>query len=120
MDDCLFCKIADGRIPGTIVYKDANVVAFKDIHPTAPHHMLFIPVRHISSLAELSVADSELLGQLFAAMAQVAHELHLTDPDRGYRVVSNVGPDAGQSVQHLHFHLVGGRQLGWPPFPVGE
>jgi histidine triad (HIT) family protein len=118
MDDCLFCKIADGRIPGTIVYQDKNVMAFEDIHPTAPHHILFIPKRHIGSLAELSAADGELLGQLFDAMAQVARQLGLTDPTRGYRVVSNVGPDAGQSVQHLHFHLVGGRQLGWPPFPV--
>src|SRR5215472_7586985 len=120
MEDCLFCKIADGRIPGTIVYRDeeGDVVAFKDINPAAPHHILFIPKRHIGSMAELTVEDGELLGKLFAAMTSVARELGLADPDSGYRVVSNVGPDAGQSVQHLHFHLLGGRQFGWPPFPT--
>jgi histidine triad (HIT) family protein len=118
MEDCLFCKIADGRIQGTIVYQDQDVVAFKDINPVAPHHILFIPRRHIGSIDDLTTQDSELLGKLFTAMAYVARDLSLAEPDRGYRVVSNVGPDAGQSVQHLHFHLVGGRQFGWPPFPV--
>ncbi len=115
MEDCLFCKIADGRIPGKIVYQDQDVVAFADINPVADHHILFIPKRHIASMAELSAEDSELLGKLFAAAAHVARDLGLADPERGYRFVTNVGPHAGQSVQHLHFHLLGGRAFGWPP-----
>ena len=117
MQDCLFCKIANGDISATIVYKDENedIIAFKDINPAAPQHILFIPRRHISSLAELTAEDGALLGKLFAAAADVARDLGLTDPARGYRFVSNVGPDAGQSVPHLHFHLLGGRTLAWPP-----
>lgn len=115
MEDCLFCKIADGRIPGKIVYQDKDVVAFEDIHPTAPHHILFIPRRHIASMAEITVEDGELLGKLFAAAAQVAGTLGLTEPEQGYRFVTNVGPNAGQSVFHLHFHLLGGRSFAWPP-----
>lgn len=113
MEDCLFCKIADGRIPGKIVYQDQDVVAFEDINPQAPHHVLFIPRRHIASMAELAPEDSELLSKLFAAAAHVASDFGLTE--RGYRFVTNVGPDAGQSVQHLHFHLLGGRRFSWPP-----
>lgn len=113
MEDCLFCKIADGRIPGKIVYQDQDVVAFEDINPQAPHHVLFIPRRHIASMAELAPQDSELLSKLFAAAAHVASDFGLTE--RGYRFVTNVGPDAGQSVQHLHFHLLGGRRFSWPP-----
>lgn len=115
MEDCLFCKIADGRIPGKIVYQDQDVVAFADINPAAPHHILFIPRRHIASVVELTQEDGELLGKLFVTAARVAHELNLDDPQRGFRIVTNVGPDAGQSVQHLHFHLLGGRQFAWPP-----
>jgi histidine triad (HIT) family protein len=115
MEDCLFCKIASGRIPATIVYEDEDVVAFKDINPTAPHHILFVPRRHIGSMAELTEQDSALLGKLFTAAAHVARNLSLANPERGYRFVTNVGPDAGQSVQHLHFHLLGGRKFGWPP-----
>lgn len=113
MDDCLFCKIADGRIPGKVVYQDPDVVAFEDINPQAPHHVLFIPRRHIASMAELAPQDSEVLSKLFAAAAHVARDFGLTE--RGYRFVTNVGPDAGQSVQHLHFHLLGGRRFSWPP-----
>jgi histidine triad (HIT) family protein len=118
MENCLFCKIVDGQIPATIVYQDDDVIAFKDINPTAPHHILFIPKRHISSMTELTPQDGNLLGSLFAAANAIAHELGLTAPDRGFRFISNVGPDGGQSVHHLHFHLIGGRQLGWPPFPA--
>lgn len=114
-EDCLFCKLADGRIPGEIVYQDEDVVAFKDINPTAPHHILFIPRQHIASMAELTAEDGALLGKLFAAAARVAHEQGLDEPGQGYRFVTNVGPDAGQSVLHLHFHLLGGRKFGWPP-----
>jgi histidine triad (HIT) family protein len=115
MEDCLFCKIADGRIPSKIVYQDQDVVAFADINPQAPHHVLFIPRRHIGSMAELTAEDGEILGKLFTAAAHVARDLGLDSPERGYRFVTNVGPDAGQSVLHLHFHLIGGRKLGWPP-----
>jgi len=111
MEDCLFCKIADGRIPGKIVYKDKFVVAFEDLHPIAPHHILFIPTRHLASMAELTEEDGELLGKLFAAAAHVARERGLDSPEQGYRFVTNVGPHAGQSVFHLHFHLLGGRRF---------
>jgi len=115
MEDCLFCKIADGRIPGKIVYQDNDVVAFEDLHPVAPHHILFIPRRHLASMAELTEEDGELLGKLFAAAAKVAHERGLDSLEQGYRFVTNVGPHAGQSVFHLHFHLLGGRPFAWPP-----
>ena len=115
MEDCLFCKIADGRIPGKIVYNTDDVVAFEDIHPAAPHHILFIPRRHIASMAELTEEDGELLGKLFTGAAHVAHDLGLDNPEHGYRFVTNVGPHAGQSVFHLHFHLLGGRSFAWPP-----
>jgi histidine triad (HIT) family protein len=115
MEDCLFCRIADGRILGKIVYQDDDVVAFADINPVATHHILFIPRRHIASMADLREEDGEILGKLFARAAQVARELGLSEPDRGYRFVTNVGPQAGQSVQHLHFHLLGGRRFSWPP-----
>lgn len=113
MDNCLFCKIAAGQIPGTIVYQDEDVVAFEDIHPQAPHHILLIPRRHIASMAELNDEDGHLLVILFAVATRLAAKLGLAE--RGYRFVTNVGPDAGQSVFHLHFHLLGGRTFGWPP-----
>ncbi|HEU5374569.1 MAG TPA: histidine triad nucleotide-binding protein [Ktedonobacteraceae bacterium] len=113
MDDCLFCKIADGRIPGNILHQDDDVVAFADIHPQAPQHILVIPRRHIADMAQLAATDGELLGNIFATAARLAREQGLEE--RGYRFVTNVGPDAGQSVFHLHFHLLGGRKLGWPP-----
>ncbi len=112
-EDCLFCRIASGS--GPFVYQDDAVVAFEDLHPVAPHHILFIPKRHIASMAELTVEDGALLGKLFAAAAQVARERGLDDPEHGYRFVTNVGPHAGQSVFHLHFHLLGGRSFAWPP-----
>jgi histidine triad (HIT) family protein len=114
-EDCLFCKIANGLIPGKIVYSKNDVVAFEDIHPAAPQHILFIPRQHVASMAELSAEDSEMLGKIFAAAAEVARERGLTEPDQGYRFVTNVGPNAGQSIFHLHFHLLGGRPFSWPP-----
>ncbi|HEY0753057.1 MAG TPA: histidine triad nucleotide-binding protein [Ktedonobacteraceae bacterium] len=114
-EDCLFCKIASGEIPGKIVYDKHGVVAFEDIHPAAPHHVLFIPRRHVASMAELTRQDGEMLGNIFAAAAEYAHEQGLTDPEQGYRFVTNTGKNAGQSVFHLHFHLLGGRPFAWPP-----
>ena len=111
--DCLFCKIAAGTIPADIVHQDDLVVAFHDVNPKAPTHVLIIPRRHIPSAAELSGVDSEMLGRLFTVAAQVARDAGVAG--RGYRMVTNVGPGAGQSVLHLHFHLLGGRSMSWPP-----
>ena len=112
MEDCLFCKIVAGQIPATIVYQDEEVVAFKDINPQAPQHILLIPKRHIPSMAELTLEDGPLLASLFTTASKLAHDLKL---EQGYRFVTNVGPHAGQSVFHLHFHLLGGRPMSWPP-----
>jgi len=113
MDNCLFCKIAEGQIPSKIVYQDEDVVAFEDINPQAPHHILLIPRRHIASMADLTEEDGTLLVRLFMVAAKLAHKLGVDES--GYRFVTNVGPDAGQSVFHLHFHLLGGRKFTWPP-----
>ena len=112
MEDCLFCKIVAGQIPSDIVYQDDDVLAFNDINPQAPRHILFIPKRHIASMTDLTGEDGPLLAQIYVAASSVAKKLNL---ERGYRFLTNVGPDAGQSVFHLHFHLLGGRPLGWPP-----
>lgn len=113
MEDCLFCKIAEGQIPSKIVYADDEIVAFADIFPQAPHHILLIPRRHIPSAAEVTEGDGPMLARLFMVARQVAQQLGFSE--RGYRLVSNVGPDSGQNVFHLHIHLLGGRKLGWPP-----
>jgi histidine triad (HIT) family protein len=112
MEDCLFCKIVAGQIPSDIVYQDDDVLAFNDINPQAPQHILFIPKRHIASMTDLTVEDGPLLAKIYVAASGVAKRLSL---ERGYRFLTNVGPDSGQSVFHLHFHLLGGRPLGWPP-----
>jgi histidine triad (HIT) family protein len=108
--ECLFCRIAAHEIPSDVVHEDADVVAFRDVRPVAPFHVLVIPKRHVASLGE---ADASLAGAVAAAAAKVAAEAG--HARRGYRVVTNVGPDAGQSVAHLHFHVLAGRALGWPP-----
>lgn len=112
MSDCLFCKIATGEIPSDTVYKSDEVVAFRDINPAAPTHVLVIPTRHVASAADLGDADGDLLAELFHTMASLAESEGLSN---GWRVVTNVGGDAGQSVHHLHFHLIGGRTMSWPP-----
>ncbi|MDK9700440.1 MAG: histidine triad nucleotide-binding protein [bacterium] len=111
MDNCIFCKIVRGDIPAKIVYRDETVVAFHDISPAAPIHVLFIPVEHIVKLSELSIDHANLIGEIHVRIAKVAAELGLQD----YRVVSNCGESVGQSVFHIHFHLLGGRKMGWPP-----
>jgi histidine triad (HIT) family protein len=113
MENCLFCKIAAKQIPSTIVYEDQEIIAFRDINPQAPQHILLIPIRHINSMAELSNEDGPLLLHIFHVANQLAEEFNIKQS--GYRFVTNIGPDAGQSVLHLHFHLLGGRPLGWPP-----
>jgi histidine triad (HIT) family protein len=111
MSDCLFCKIAAGEIPSKKVYADQNVYAFHDISPKAPTHVLVIPRKHISRLAEAGPDDRELLGEVVSRAAAIARDLGLEH----YRLVVNNGEGAGQSVFHIHFHLLGGRPLGWPP-----
>ena len=113
MENCLFCKIATGEIPSNIVYQDENVVAFADINPQAPKHILLIPRQHIASMTDLTLNDAPVLAQLFTTAHKLAQEMGVDES--GYRFVSNVGPDAGQSVFHLHFHILGGRKFGWPP-----
>jgi histidine triad (HIT) family protein len=109
--ECLFCRIARGEIPADWVYEDDHVIVFRDANPRAPTHVLAIPRRHLTSVADLTDADGDLLAALFSALRGVAEEAGL----RGYRIVTNVGPESGQSVFHLHFHLLGGRQMSWPP-----
>ncbi len=113
MENCLFCKIAKGEIPSKIVYQDEHVVAFEDINPQAPVHVLLIPRQHIASIADLTLVDGVVLAQIFTTAQKVSQEMKIGES--GYRIVSNVGPDAGQAVFHLHFHMLGGRRFGWPP-----
>lgn len=110
--DCLFCRIAAGEIPADRIHEDDEVIAFRDINPRAPTHVLVIPRRHLPDAQHLTDADAGLLGRLFGVMRSLAGEAGLGS---GYRIVTNVGPDAGQSVPHLHFHLLGGRTMSWPP-----
>jgi len=112
MTDCLFCRIIKGEVPSKKVHEDAHTFAFEDIHPQAPVHVLVIPKKHIRGLKEMTEEDAELLGRCHLVAAQIAHQRGIED---GYRTVLNVGPGAGQSVFHLHVHLIGGRQLKWPP-----
>jgi histidine triad (HIT) family protein len=111
MADCLFCRIVAGEIPATIVKRTEDAVAFRDIDPRAPTHLLVIPTRHVAAVRD--AADDGLLGGLLRFAAGVASELGLDAG--GYRIVTNTGKDAGQSVDHLHFHVLGGRKMTWPP-----
>jgi histidine triad (HIT) family protein len=114
MADCLFCKIAAGEVPVAPVKKSPDAVAFKDINPQAPTHVLVIPVKHYPAVRNATGPEGErVLGRLLAFTAELATELGLDAG--GYRIVTNTGPDAGQSVDHLHLHLLGGRKMKWPP-----
>jgi histidine triad (HIT) family protein len=113
MSDCLFCKIIAGQIPGSVVYQDEQLFAFKDINPQAPLHVLILPRRHIATLNDLTPADDALVGSMFRAAAALAKEQGYAD--RGYRTVFNTNREAGQSVFHIHLHLLAGRSLAWPP-----
>ncbi|MEJ2576117.1 MAG: histidine triad nucleotide-binding protein [Gammaproteobacteria bacterium] len=113
MTDCLFCKIVAGEIPADKVYEDDHVIAFRDIAPKAPTHVLVIPRRHISTLNELTPEDAELVGRMYLAARDVAHRERIAEP--GYRTVVNCNADGGQAVYHIHLHLLGGRSLKWPP-----
>jgi histidine triad (HIT) family protein len=112
MTDCLFCRIIRGEIPAKKVYEDEHTFAFEDINPQAPVHMLIIPKRHFAGLKEAEAADAEVIGRCHLVAAQIARQRGI---ESGYRTVLNVGPGAGQSVFHLHVHLIGGRNLTWPP-----
>ncbi|HET8630325.1 MAG TPA: histidine triad nucleotide-binding protein [Thermomicrobiales bacterium] len=111
--DCIFCRIARGEIPAQVVRQNDDAVAFRDLNPQAPTHVLVIPRRHIGSLHEAGEADAALLGRLLLTAREVAEQEGLGT--NGYRVVINHGPDAGQSVPHLHLHVLGGRPFAWPP-----
>jgi histidine triad (HIT) family protein len=112
--DCIFCKIAAGEIPTKKLYEDEHAIAFSDLNPQAPVHSLIIPRRHIASLAEMESNDQDksLIGHLHGIASQLARQQNLS---KGYRIVINVGEDAGQTVGHLHVHLIGGRRMHWPP-----
>jgi len=113
MADCIFCKIGAKEIQAMVVYEDPEIIGFRDINPQAPVHVLLIPKRHCLSLNEYGEKDSNLLGQFLLAAKQIARQEKLTD--RGYRLVLNVGDEAGQVVKHVHMHLLGGREMKWPP-----
>jgi histidine triad (HIT) family protein len=113
MSDCLFCGIVQGQVKSDVVYRDESVVAFKDIRPRAPVHILIVPRKHVATILDLEVNDQAALGQIVLVIAKLARELGIAES--GFRVVANSGADAGQTVFHLHFHLLGGRRFGWPP-----
>lgn len=112
VSDCLFCKIIAGEVPSEKVIETDGALAFRDINPGAPTHVLVIPKRHVSSAHELKAADAAELAELFEVMQKVADQEGVSE---GYRIVTNIGTGAGQSVFHLHFHVLGGRSLSWPP-----
>ena len=113
MIDCLFCKILTGEIPASIVYEDEHVIAFKDINPQAPLHALIVPKRHIASLNDLSSGDDALVGEMVRRAAAIAKQQGYAD--RGFRTVFNTNAEAGQTVFHIHLHVLAGRGLTWPP-----
>lgn len=113
MEECIFCKIISGEIPSVKVYEDDLVLAFNDLTPQAPTHILVIPKEHISSANEIDDKNSKVIGRIFETVSKIAKERGF-DSD-GYRVVNNCGNDGGQTVSHIHFHLLAGRQLQWPP-----
>jgi len=113
MDNCIFCSIIDGKIPSEKVFEDDKVLAFKDINPEAPVHIIIIPKKHINSINDLEYNDNELIGHIYNVAKEIAANEKVNES--GYRIVTNCGNDAGQSVLHLHFHLLGGRSLTWPP-----
>lgn len=112
MEDCLFCKIIAGEIPSTKIYEDDCVYAFADISPQAPFHAVVVPKKHIKSAAEITAENSELIAKVYEAIAIIAKENNL---EKGFRVVNNCGEDGGQTVGHIHFHLLARRYLQWPP-----
>lgn len=113
VDECLFCRIVSGAIPAQRIYEDDQVVAIRDINPQAPVHVLLLPRRHFPSVLEAVEGHAGVIGQIAVAAAKVARQEKIAE--RGFRLLANTGPDGGQTVSHLHFHLLGGRQMRWPP-----
>jgi histidine triad (HIT) family protein len=113
MSDCLFCKIAEGKIPARLVHQDQDTVAFEDINPQAPFHVLVVPRRHVATLNDLTRDDDQVMGKLFRVAATLAKEGGCAES--GYRVLMNTNAEGGQVVFHVHMHVMGGRQMGWPP-----
>jgi len=113
VDDCIFCEIVKKQIPCEIIYEDDSVIGFKDISPQAPVHVIIIPKVHISNINDISEDESDVIGHIFIAAKKIAKDLGISET--GYRIISNCGEDGGQTVQHIHFHLLGGRMLKWPP-----
>jgi len=111
--DCIFCKISAGEIPATIRYEDEEILAFEDINPQAPHHLLIIPRKHIRTTLDLTTADNQLIGHVYQVAGKLAHVLGFSED--GFRLVNNCNEAGGQVVWHLHFHLLGGRDMAWPP-----
>ena len=114
MKDCLFCKIAKKEIPSDIVYEDRDFIAFRDINPIAPIHLLIVPKKHISSVNALKPEDKELVGKLFLVAKEIAKEQGISE--KGYRLIFNVGKEGGQAIEHLHLHLLGGKTLSWSKY----
>lgn len=115
MEDCIFCRIAAGEIPSSKVYEDDKMIAFKDLEPAAPVHVLLVPKIHAANVAE---ADPALVGYMLSKAGEIAAALSVKE--NGFRLVINTGKDGGQTVQHLHIHLLGGKPMGWPPFPPAK
>lgn len=115
MEDCLFCKIAQGEMSAAFVYEDDYVVIFNDISPQAPIHLLAVPKKHISSVDALSKEDGHLVGHIFLVIAEQMRKLGMNSEENGYRIVTNTGRNGGQTVDHIHFHVLAGRNLQWPP-----
>ena len=113
MSDCLFCKIVSGEIPGNIVFQDDDVLAFRDLNPQAPTHILVIPKKHIATTNDLQPEDGTLVGKMYLAAKQIASDEGIAE--KGYRTVMNCNREAGQSVFHIHLHVLGGRPMSWPP-----
>lgn len=113
MSNCLFCKIRDGQIPARVVHRDDVCVAFEDINPQAPTHVVLIPLKHIATVNDIAPEDRESVGHLYTAAAQIAKARG--QAEKGYRLVMNCNEDAGQTVFHIHLHLIAGRPMGWPP-----
>lgn len=113
MRDCIFCRVAKKEVPAKIAFEDDDLVAFEDLHPQAPVHLLLIPKKHISTLDKINAEDQVLLGKLLWAAKEIARKKKIAEP--GFRLVLNCNPDGGQLVYHLHMHLMGGRQMHWPP-----
>lgn len=113
MCECIFCKIVSGEIPCSKVYEDDSVLCFNDINPEAPQHVIIIPKKHIKSLNDLDADDANLIGHIFMVAKEISKKLNIEKD--GYRIVNNCGSNGGQSVNHMHFHLLGGRMMKWPP-----